>query len=272
MMWLPFLYPAPASAYVAAMSAVSFVSMANAGLAELRGDHMPYSKFWHAVAGAAGGDARQRGGMPLLRSRDGMLLAYAPALLAAAASFAVPGAVEGARAELLSAALAAHFLKRILEVLCVHRYSGSMPLGTAATISCSYLVSTATMVYAQHLSRGLPDPAVDLLCPGVLVFAVGLAGNLYHHRLLSGLRADDGDGGYKVPRGGLFGLVACPHYLFEILAFFGFAMISQTLYALAVATGTAAYLAGRSCATRRWYRSKFQDFPPRIKALIPYVL
>ena len=79
----------------------------------------------------------------------------------AAASFALPGAVEGARAE----------------VLCVHRYSGSMPLGTAATISCSYLVSTGTMVYAQHLSRGLPDPAVDLLCPGVLVFAVGLVGN-----------------------------------------------------------------------------------------------
>jgi len=246
-----------------------------------------------------------------LRSRDGMLLAYAPALLAAAASFAVPGAVEGARAQLLSAALAAHFLKRVLEVptldfiscpsssadedrsraaehppsrsllsqvLFVHRYSGSMPLDTAATIASSYLLSTATMIYAQHLSHDLPDPAVDLLYPGVLVFAVGLAGNFYHHYLLSRLRADAGSGGgggdkgYKIPRGGLFGLVTCPHYLFEILAFFGFAMIAQTLYALAVATGTAAYLAGRSCATRRWYRSKFQEFPARIKALLPYVL
>jgi very-long-chain enoyl-CoA reductase len=258
--------------------------MANAGLAELRGEHMAYSKFWHVLAG--GGNNNKRGGggggtgALLMRSRDGMLLAYAPALLAAAASFAVPGAVEGARAQLLSAALAAHFLKRVLEVLFVHRYSGSMPLGTAATISCSYLLSTATMIYAQHLSHDLPDPAVDMLYPGVLVFAVGLAGNFYHHYLLSRLRADSARGrggdaddkGYKIPRGGLFGLVTCPHYLFEILAFFGFAMIAQTLYALAVATGTAAYLAGRSCATRRWYQSKFQEFPARIKALLPYVL
>ncbi|CAN6203083.1 unnamed protein product [Urochloa humidicola] len=277
--WLPFLYPPPESVYVAAMSAVSLVSMANAGLAELRGTHMAHSKFWHVVsAGAAGGSSndKQRGGA-LLKSRDGMLVAYVPALLAAAASFAVPGAVDGARAEILSAALSAHFLKRVLEVLFVHRYSGSMPLDTAVTIGTSYFLSTATMIYAQHLSHGLPDPAVDLLYPGVAVFAVGIAGNFYHHYLLSRLRSDNRGGGggekeYKIPSGGLFGLVACPHYLFEILGFFGFAMIGQTAYALAVATGTAAYLAGRSCATRRWYQSKFEEFPERIKALVPFLL
>jgi len=275
--WLPFLYPPPASVYVAAMSAVSLLSMANAGLAELRGNHMAYSKFWHVVAaGAGGGKQRQRGGGggALLKSRDGMLVAYAPALAAAAASFAVPGAVEGARAQILSAALAVHFLKRVLEVLFVHRYSGNMPLDTAVTIGTSYLLSTVTMIYAQHLSRGLPDPPVDMLYPGVVVFAVGIAGNFYHHYLLSRLRADGGGGekGYKIPRGGLFELVTCPHYLFEITGFFGFAMIGQTVYALAVATGTAAYLAGRSCATRRWYESKFEEFPARIKALVPFLL
>ncbi|KAF8732220.1 hypothetical protein HU200_016195 [Digitaria exilis] len=268
---LPFLYTPPSSAYVAAMSVVSLVSLANAGLAELRGNHMAYSKFWHVVSGAGAGAA-------LLKSRDGMLVAYAPALVAAAASFAVPGAVDGARAEILSAALAIHFLKRVLEVLFVHRYSGSMPLDTAVTIGTSYLLSTVTLIYAQHLSHGLPDPPVDLLYPGVAVFAVGIAGNFYHHYLLSRLRAaaagggGGGDKGYKIPSGGLFELVVCPHYLFEIVGFFGFAMISQTLYALALATGTAAYLAGRSCATRRWYESKFEEFPARIKALVPFVL
>ncbi|KAL6647018.1 hypothetical protein ACP70R_014455 [Stipagrostis hirtigluma subsp. patula] len=274
-MWpVPFLYPPPASAFVTAMSAVSLASLANAGLAELRGDHMAYSKFWHVMAaGGAGRDPTKRGagaGGALLSSRDGMLVAYAPALVAAAASFAVPGAVEGARAQLLSAALAVHFLKRVLEVLFVHRYSGSMPLATALTISTSYLLNTATMIYAQRLSHGLPDPPVDLLYPGVVAVAVGLAGNFYHHRLLAGLRG--GDEGYKIPRGGLFELVTCPHYLFEIVGFFGFAMIAQTVYGLAWASGTAAYLAGRSCATRRWYESKFEGFPARIKALLPYVL
>ena len=48
-------------------------------------------------------------------------------------------------------------------------------------------------------------------------------------------------------------------------------MISQTVYALVVAVGLAGYLAGRSYATRKWYASKFEEFPARIKALVPYV-
>jgi very-long-chain enoyl-CoA reductase len=148
-----------------------------------------------------------------------------------------------------------------------------MPLNTALTISSSYLLSTIAMIYAQHLTVGLPDPSIDLLYPGVLLFAVGIAGNFYHHYLLSQLRkGGDDDKGYKIPKGGLFELVTCPHYLFEITGFFGFAMISQTVYALAMASGTAGYLVGRSFATRRWYESKFEEFPARIKALVPYIL
>uniref|UniRef100_A0A0E0E7P6 GTD-binding domain-containing protein n=1 Tax=Oryza meridionalis TaxID=40149 RepID=A0A0E0E7P6_9ORYZ len=167
------------------------------------------------------------------------------------------------------------------QVLFIHQYSGSMPLNTAATISSSYLVTTATMIYAQHLAAGLPDTPVDLLYPGVAAFAVGIAGNFYHHYLLSQLRTttttatakqNGGEKEYRIPTGGLFGLATCPHYLFEIVGFFGFAMIAQTAHALAVASGTAAYLAGRSCATRRWYESKFEDFPDSMKALVPYIL
>uniref|UniRef100_J3MIQ8 3-oxo-5-alpha-steroid 4-dehydrogenase C-terminal domain-containing protein n=1 Tax=Oryza brachyantha TaxID=4533 RepID=J3MIQ8_ORYBR len=202
------------------------------------------------------------------------------------------------RAQLLAAALAVHFLKRVLEkiiaqlqrqiffpmslsprssvaVLFVHQYSGSMPLTTAATISSSYFLITAAMLYAQHLAAGLPDPPVDLdlLYPGVAAFAVGIAGNFYHHFLLSQLRTTTAKTKeYRIPTGGLFALVACPHYLFEIVGFFGFAMIAQTVHALAVAAGAAAYLAGRSCATRRWYESKFEDFPASVKALVPYIL
>ncbi|KAG2633477.1 3-oxo-5-alpha-steroid 4-dehydrogenase 1-like [Panicum virgatum] len=199
-----------------------------------------------------------------------MLVFYSPALVVALVSLAVSGAVEGARERILCAAFAAHLLKRVLEVLFVHRYSGSMPLGTALLISSGYLFLLA-MIYVQRLTRGLPEPAVDLLYPGVLVFAVGNTGNFYHHLLLSRLRAGGGDKEYKIPRGGLFELVASPHYLFEIVTFFGFAMISQTVFALVVAVDSAVFLAGRSSATRKWYVSKFEEFPARVKALVPYV-
>lgn len=270
--WPPFLYPA--SPFVASASAAAAVVVAVLALSEFRGDNLSYSKF--SRGGPAKNHHQQHQQGPRLPSRGAMLLIYAPALAAALASFAVPGAVDGRRARVLAAAIAAHFLKRVLEVLFVHRYSGSTPLGTALLISAYYLSNAAAMVYVQRLSRGLPDPAVDLLYPGALAFAAGAAGNFYHHWLLSRLRSSSAGGGegaacYRIPTGGLFGLVACPHYLFEILAFFGFAMISQTLYALTVALGTAAYLAGRSYTTRKWYASKFDEYPPGIKALVPYV-
>lgn len=110
--WPAFLYPPPAPAFVAAASVAQFALLANAGLGELRGEHMAYSKFWQVVAGK-----KKNGGGALLPSRQGMLVAYVPAFVAAAASFAVPGAVVGVRAQVLSAALTVHFLKRILEVI-----------------------------------------------------------------------------------------------------------------------------------------------------------
>ncbi|ONM27909.1 3-oxo-5-alpha-steroid 4-dehydrogenase 2 [Zea mays] len=276
----PFLHaPSPLEAWASAAGAVAMAFLA---VSEFRGDHLAYSKFSRGGGGGGGGgqqgtkqqQQRQRVRVP---SRIGMVLLYFPALAAAVASFAVPGAVDGARAHVLSAAIAVHFLKRVLEALFLHRYSGSMPLATSLLIAGHYLFAGGGMIYAQRLRRrGLPEPRVDLLLPGVLAFAVGLAGNFYHHYLLSRLRARHGgdaggEGAYRIPSGGLFGLVACPHYLFETLAFFGLAMVSQTLFALTVAVGTAAYLAGRSRATRKWYAAKFDDFPSRVKALVPYV-
>ena len=157
-----------------------------------------------------------------------------------------------------------------LQVLFVHKYSGAMVLDSAIVISLSYFLSTVSMIYAQHLTQGLSDPPIDLKYPGVVLFLIGMCGNFYHHYQLSKLRKK-GEKGYKIPKGGLFDLVICPHYLFEILIFVGVSFISQTLYSFCFTIGTIFYLIGRSYATRRWYLSKFEDFPKHVKALIPYV-
>lgn len=156
------------------------------------------------------------------------------------------------------------------QVLFIHQYSGNMILDSAIPITLSYFTGTVCMIYAQYLTQGVPGPKLDLKVAGEVLFLVGIAGNFYHHYLLSKLR-EKGDKTYKIPKGGLFGLVICPHYLFEIIIFIGFCLISQTLYSFLFALGTLWYLMGRSYATRRWYLSKFENFPRQVKALIPYV-
>jgi very-long-chain enoyl-CoA reductase len=143
-----------------------------------------------------------------------------------------------------------------------------MEVESLIPITLSYFTSSVFIIYAQHQAQGLPEPEIDLKYPGIALFVVGISGNFYHHRLLSKLRSKN-DKEYKVPKGGLFDLVICPHYLFEILGFLGISLIAQTLYAFSFFVGTTLYLMGRSYVTRRWYLSQFKDFPKDVKALIP---
>lgn len=198
-----------------------------------------------------------------------MLLLYTPAFLAGVVSlWLFPD--DDRRIFLLKSALTLHFFKRNFEVLFIHKYSGKMALDSAILISISYFSSTALMIYTQNLSKALPQPSTDLKSTGIALFLIGIIGNFYHHYLLSQTRKK-GETGYKIPKGGLFSIIICPHYLFEITLYFGFAFISQTIYSLCFAIATAMYLSGRSYATRKWYVSKFENFPHHVKALIPFV-
>ncbi|KAK4772510.1 hypothetical protein SAY86_014285 [Trapa natans] len=257
-----FIYPPRRSVFVTLMTITTFFQ-ASAGLSEARGTNIKYSKFWSANSPA------RKAQLP---SRTGMLICYTPAFLAGVASFWLFPASAGLRSLLVRSTLTLHFLKRVLEVIFVHKYSGYMATNASCMISFSYFLTTVTSIYAHYLSLDLPKPAIDLTIPGLGLFTVGIAGNFYHHLMLSRLRADQpGDDTYKVPSGGLFGLVVCPHYLLEILGFIGISLVSQTVYSFASALTMATYLGGRSYATRRWYLSKFEDFPRHVKALVPFV-
>ncbi|CAK7325155.1 unnamed protein product [Dovyalis caffra] len=256
------MFPTPPSLIVSVMSVVSLVAISGLGVSEILGKHLQYSKFWNLNSEKSSRKQIK------LSSRTGMLVLYVPAFLSGAASFVLyPN--RDLRLFLVKATLTIHFFKRVLEVLFVHRYSTSgVVLDSAILISSSYFSATSTMIYGQYLTLGFPEPPVDLKYPGILLFLLGIIGNFYHHQILASLRTDD-DKGYKIPKGGLFGKVICPHYLFEVLAFVGIFFISQTLYAFCFTLGTIVYLMGRSYATRRWYLSKFEDFPKDVKALVP---
>ncbi|XP_024518021.1 polyprenol reductase 1 [Selaginella moellendorffii] len=265
-----------ANSYLYAVLVIGLASLLPMGLLELKGGGLRYSKF-----------AEGKSPLGEIPSRIAMFLFYFPsAALAGAVLSATMGILPSLAPEflknthpsprflVLTAAICIHFSKRVIEVLFVHKYSGNAELLSSLSIVFFYTASTANLLYAQQVAEDLAPPKIDLMFLGCVFFVVGIVGNFYHHDLLAQLRSGRSpqQPRYVVPHGGLFDLVACPHYLFEIIDFIGLGMISQTAISAATVMLVAFYLTSRSISTRRWYLKKVDGFPRQRKALIPFVL
>ena len=111
---------------------------------------------------------------------------------------------------------------------------------------------------------------------GAALFAVGSAGNLYHHHLLASLRSPKAKSAaskakYVLPTGGLFEYVAAPHYLFELLAWLGLSLTVHHAHVYGVLASMTSYLAGRAVSQNRWNREKFGEEWGGRRNLIPGV-
>ena len=160
-----------------------------------------------------------------------------------------------------------HFAKRVFEVLFLHKYSG--PIGILTTVLISGFYSLAAYIVGD-LNKVPLENADALFYLGVLAFIVGSIGNFQHHRILASLRKDMLE--YTVPMGGLFKYVTCPHYLFEIVAWLGIALISRHFGTFLVFCFALAYLSARAMRTLAWYRETFLDYPADRKAIFPNIL
>lgn len=219
------------------------------------------------VAGRAMMEYGKFSGLKGIPSRSGMLLIYGAPLV-----FLVIGALPYLSAPsthqlILFAALFAHFAKRVLEVLFLHKYSGHMNPVTAILVSAFYSLTTFLPSYLNRQALQGTDALVYL---GVAIYVYSEFLNFFHHKLLRDLRKNTME--YVIPRGGLFARVACPHFLFEIFSWFGLFLIFRHLSMFLFFAIMAAYLTGRSLRTLKWYREKFPEFPKNRKAILPFIL
>ncbi|KAG7310648.1 hypothetical protein JYU34_003448 [Plutella xylostella] len=180
-------------------------------------------------------------------------------------------------ASVAAVCFSAHYVKRILETLFVHRFShGTMPLMNLFK-NCSYYWLFA-MYVAYHINHPQYTP------PGTSTFYVGLTGfilcevgNLSIHLLLKNLRPP----GTKVrkipvpdsnPLTKLFDLVSCPNYTYEFGSWFFFTVMTKCIPAGIFAAAGFYQMAVWALGKHRNYKKEFPDYPKGRKAIIPGLL
>jgi len=210
-----------------------------------------------------------------LPSRLGMFIIYFPAVVIAPAVYAFLGNPGTTWHWLVMVAVSLHFGKRCLETMFLHKYSGVMNVFTALAVCSLYSILAALLgvIAATEIPAELvnSDAFNPWYITGGVLWTVGIAGNFYHHWLLANLRKP-GETGYKLPRGGLFQWVACPHYTMELLGWLGFAFVFHHWTAWVLLGVMTAYLAGRGHNTVKWYRDRLGDeVPDGWKRMVPFV-
>jgi hypothetical protein len=164
-------------------------------------------------------------------------------------------------------AVAFHFIKRVLESLFLHKYAGKIDLSTTMMIALFYSFAAGTLGWLNRNPLLAPDTWIYI---GVVLYIIGITGNFNHHKLLADLRKNSLE--YFIPKGGLFEYVICPHYLFEMIAWLGIALLSRHLMAWFILLFIIFYLTARAMRALKWYHEKFNDFPKDRKAILPFVL
>jgi len=213
-----------------------------------------------------------------MRPRVHNVVSYSGALLVFWLEFGWRAGAQGASvtAGLGAALWSVHFARRIAESAFVHRYSKASIAPADYVTEYIYYWGFAAWI-AWSLTDAAKAPAllpVQLL--GLAWFALAEAGNARAHLMLRALRTPGGRE-KAIPRGFLFERVSCPHYLFEILSWAGFNLVTQTWAGVAFMLVGAGILVAWAQSRHVAYRKEFdgQDgrelYPVQRRALVPFV-
>ncbi|GAO13388.1 uncharacterized protein UV8b_00632 [Ustilaginoidea virens] len=163
------------------------------------------------------------------------------------------------------AMIVAHFVKREVETLFVHKFSANtMPFFNVFKNSFFYWALSgllcAVSIYSPNSFAARADtPLFDLVGFGLYLF--GESANAMVHLYLSSLRSAGGTE-RKIPSGYGFSLVTCPNYMYEILSWVGIIIVSRDwTVVLFIAIGAAqmyAWAKGKEVAYRKEFADKYK--------------
>ncbi|KAF5017032.1 hypothetical protein F66182_11108 [Fusarium sp. NRRL 66182] len=155
-----------------------------------------------------------------------------------------------------------HFVKREYETLFVHKFSANtMPWKNIFKNSFFYWAVSGLLcaysIYSPNSLAAKADiPAIDAV--GFALYCFGEFMNALVHRYLSTLRSSGGTE-RKIPVGYGFGIVTCPNYLYEVLAWIGVILVSRDWTVAFFISIGAAQMISWAKGKERTYRKEFGD-------------
>ncbi|KAL2024132.1 hypothetical protein VTK56DRAFT_9912 [Thermocarpiscus australiensis] len=164
---------------------------------------------------------------------------------------------------LLCALFHLHFLKREYETVFVHKFSANtMPARNIVRNSAFYWLVAGLLcaldIYAPGNSRAARDRLVPLDYVGLALFAVGEACNGIVHRHLASLRKPGGTE-KGIPNCIGSGLVTCPNYMFEVMAWVGVILVSRSWAVVVFICLGTLYMRSWSRGKEKALRKEFGD-------------
>ncbi|KAI0882565.1 3-oxo-5-alpha-steroid 4-dehydrogenase-domain-containing protein [Annulohypoxylon maeteangense] len=172
----------------------------------------------------------------------------------------------------------AHFVKRELETMFLHKFSAAtMPFAYIFRNSVFYWAMAgflgALEIYAPFSPAAVaPDAPSPLTYFGFFLFAVGEILNFDVHWYLAHLRKP-GETDRKIPRGHGFGIVTCPNYMYEIIAWIGIIIVTRSPSLFAFICVGSYYMYTWGWGKEKTYRKQFGDkYKKKRSVMLPGLL
>ncbi|KAF3921209.1 hypothetical protein ABW21_db0203949 [Orbilia brochopaga] len=174
----------------------------------------------------------------------------------------------------LCAMITAHYVKRELETLFVHRFSAStMPAANIVRNSSYYwLVGGVLLSYTLYYPTVTEAPSY-LFYPGIALWIFAELSNASAHLTLRNLRRP-GSRDRGIPTGFGFSTVTCPNYSFEVLGWVAVAIVAGLSVPAFAFAAFGAVVQGKWAGDKeRRYRREFgEKYKKKKWVLIPYVV
>ncbi|KAI1388689.1 3-oxo-5-alpha-steroid 4-dehydrogenase-domain-containing protein [Hypoxylon trugodes] len=157
----------------------------------------------------------------------------------------------------------AHFAKRELEVLFLHKFSvNTMPFAYIFRNSFYYWATAGFLagleIYAPFSLAAWAEEPTLVTYIGLALFAFGELANFDVHYYLTRLRKP-GETARKIPKGHGFSIVTCPNYMFEIIAWVGIIMVTRSPSMLLSIIIGSYYMYTWGRGKEKAYREQFGD-------------